>query len=114
MAAGVAPARVVFTSGFSARYTGGVREFDVEAKNLRGVIKEMDAKFPGLGQTLEDETTVAIDGELFEIDFLAPVKPGAEVFLYSEDRGGVGAPAANAPSEPMVATAKIHLKRVSH
>ncbi len=28
MAAGVAPARVVFTSGFSARYTGGVREFE--------------------------------------------------------------------------------------
>ena len=31
-------ARVVFTSGFSRRYTGGVREFTVEAKNLRGVI----------------------------------------------------------------------------
>jgi len=46
MAAGVAPARVVFTSGFSARYTGGVREFEIEAKNLRGVIKVMDAKFP--------------------------------------------------------------------
>lgn len=88
MAAGVAPARVVFTSGFSARYTGGVREFAIEAKNLRGVIKVMDAKFPGLGQTLEDETTVAIDGELFEIDFLAPVKPGAEVFFIPKIEGG--------------------------
>jgi hypothetical protein len=88
MAAGVAPARVVFTSGFSARYTGGVREFEIEAKNLRGVIKAMDAQFPGLGQTLEDETTVAIDGELFEIDFLAPVKPGAEVFFIPKIEGG--------------------------
>ena len=88
MAAGVAPARVVFTSGFSARYTGGVREFEIEARNLRGVIKQMDAKFPGLGQTLEDETTVAIDGELFEIDFLAPVKPGAEVFFIPKIEGG--------------------------
>ena len=25
------PARVVFTAGFSRRYTGGVREFTVEA-----------------------------------------------------------------------------------
>ena len=25
--------RVVFTAGFSRRYTGGVREFEVEAKN---------------------------------------------------------------------------------
>jgi hypothetical protein len=36
------PARVVFTAGFSRRYTGGVREFEVEARNLRGVIKAMD------------------------------------------------------------------------
>ena len=28
-------ARVQFTSGFSRRYTGGVREFTVEAKNER-------------------------------------------------------------------------------
>jgi hypothetical protein len=55
-------ARIVFTSGFSRRYTGGVREFTVEAKNLRGVIKEMDRLYPGLGEHLEEETTVAIDG----------------------------------------------------
>ena len=88
MAAGVAPARVVFTSGFSARYTGGVREFSIEAKNLRGVIKAMDTQFPGLGETLEQETTVAVDGELFEIDFLVPVKPGAEVFFIPKIEGG--------------------------
>ena len=32
-----APARVVFTTGFSRRYTGGVTEFAVAAKTLRGV-----------------------------------------------------------------------------
>ena len=50
-------ARVVFTSGFSRRYTGGVREFTVEAKNLHGVIKAMDRLYPGLGEHLEEETT---------------------------------------------------------
>jgi molybdopterin synthase sulfur carrier subunit len=83
-----APARVVFTSGFSRRYTGGVTEFVVTAKNLRGVIKEMDTQFPGLGETLEQETTVAVDGELYEIDFLVPVKPGAEVFFIPKIEGG--------------------------
>ncbi|HEY1931518.1 MAG TPA: hypothetical protein VGG99_05865 [Acetobacteraceae bacterium] len=83
-----APARVVFTTGFSRRYTGGVTEFAVTAKNLRGVIKQMDTKFPGLGETLEQETTVAVDGELFEIDFLVPVKPGAEVFFIPKIEGG--------------------------
>ena len=53
-------ARVVFTSDFSRRYTGGVHEFTVEAKNLRGIIKEMDRLYPGLGEHLEEETTGAI------------------------------------------------------
>ena len=83
-----APARVVFTTGFSRRYTGGVTEFAVAAKNLRGVIREMDRKFPGLAETLEEETTVAIDGELYEIDFLRPIKPGSEVFFIPKIEGG--------------------------
>ena len=87
MAAGGAPARVVFTTGFSARYTGGVREFEIEAKNLRGVIKAMDTLFPGLGQTLEDETTVAIDGELYEIGFPGAGEAGGGGVFHSEDRG---------------------------
>ena len=83
-----AAARVVFTTGFSRRYTGGVTEFQVAAKTLRGVIREMDRKFPGLAETLEEETTVAIDGELYEIDFLRPIRPGAEVFFIPKIEGG--------------------------
>jgi sulfur-carrier protein len=81
-------ARVVFTSGFSRRYTGGVREFEVEAKNLRGVLKAMDELFPGLAETLEEETTVAIDGELHETGYFQPVPPGAEVFFIPKLEGG--------------------------
>jgi hypothetical protein len=44
-------ARVVFTLGFGR--LGGVREFTVEAKNRRGVIKEMDRLYTGLGERLE-------------------------------------------------------------
>jgi molybdopterin synthase sulfur carrier subunit len=83
-----APARVVFTSGFSRRYTGGVTEFAIEAKTLRGVIKAMDTLFPGLGDHLEEETTVAIDGELHEVGYFQPVKPGAEVFFIPKIEGG--------------------------
>ncbi len=82
------PVRVVFTTGFSRRYTGGVREFEIEARNLRHVIREMDVMFPGLANTLEEETTVAIDGELYEIDFTKPVKEGAEIFFIPKIEGG--------------------------
>ena len=67
-------ARVTFTAGFSRRYTGGRREFEVEAKNLRGVIKAMDQLFPGLGEHLEEETTVAIESS-FVVQLMPP--PGA-------------------------------------
>jgi hypothetical protein len=83
-----APARVVFTSGFSKRYTNGVREFEIEAKNLRGVIRAMDALFPGLGHHLEEETTVAINGELHETGYFQSVPPGAEVFFIPRLEGG--------------------------
>ena len=52
------------------------------------MIKEMDRLFPGLGFHLEEETTIAIDGELYEIDYMQPVKPGAEVFFIPKIEGG--------------------------
>ena len=82
------PARVVFTSGFSRRYTGGVKEFEVVAATLRGVIKEMDRRYPGLGEHLEEETTVAIDGELYEVSYYQPLQPGSEVFFIPKIEGG--------------------------
>jgi hypothetical protein len=83
-----APARVVFTSGFSRRYTGGVKEFAIEAKNMRGVITAMDRLYPGLGETLVEETTVAIDGELYDVGYSQPIQPGAEVFFIPKIEGG--------------------------
>jgi len=82
------PARVVFTGDFSDRYTGGVREFEIEARNLRGVIKKLDELYPGLGEHLEKETTVAIDGELHEVDYTQPVRPGCEIFFIPKIEGG--------------------------
>jgi molybdopterin synthase sulfur carrier subunit len=84
----MATARVVFTAGFSRRYTKGVREFAVEAKNLRGVIKEMDRRFPGLGEHLEEETTVALDGQIHETAYFQPIPEGCEVFFIPKLEGG--------------------------
>src|SRR5271169_2649152 len=81
-------ARVVFTAGFSRRYTGGVREFTVEAKNLRGVIKAMDQLYPGLGHHLEEETTVAIDGAIHETAYFQPIREGCEIFFIPKLEGG--------------------------
>ena len=60
----------------------------MEANNLRGVIRAMENCFPGLGHTLEEETTVAINGELHETGYFQPVPPDAEVFFIPRIEGG--------------------------
>jgi molybdopterin converting factor small subunit len=80
--------KVTFTAGFSRRYTDSIREFEVQAKNIRGVIRAMNELFPGLGETLEEETSIAIDGVIHEVDYTQPVKPGAEVFFIPRIEGG--------------------------
>ena len=81
-------ARVVLSGGFSRRYTGGVREFAIPARNLRGVIKALDKLYPGLGAHLEEETTVAIDGEIHEVGYLQPLRQDSEVFFIPKLEGG--------------------------
>lgn len=83
-----AHARVVLTSGFSQRYTNGVRQFDITASTMRGVIKAMETLYPGLGEHLEEETSVAIDGELHELVYAQPVRPGCEIFFLPRIEGG--------------------------
>ena len=82
-------ARVVLSSGFSRRYTGGTREFEIEAKSLRDVIKALDKLYPGLGEHLEEETTVAIDGEIHDQPtYFQQVRDGCEIFFIPKLEGG--------------------------
>ncbi len=80
--------RVVLTSGFGRAYTGGVKEFDIEANTLRGVINAMNELYPGLGEHLEQETMVAIDGEIRDVVYFQPLQPGCEVFFIPRIEGG--------------------------
>ena len=82
-------ARVQFTTGFSRRYTAGQREFDIEATTMRDVIRALDKLFPGLGEHLEEETTVAIDGEIHDQPtYFQKVRDGCEIFFIPKLEGG--------------------------
>ena len=82
-------ARVVLSSGFSRRYTGGTKEFEIEAATLRDVIRALDKMYPGLGEHLEEETTVAIDGEIHDAPgYYQKLRQGSEVFFIPKLEGG--------------------------
>ena len=72
------PARIVSTSGFSRRYTGGVTEFTVPAKNAR----EMDRLFPGLGGDHRRDRRSDPRNRLLPVG-----AAGHRGILHSEDRG---------------------------
>jgi sulfur-carrier protein len=85
----MATAHVVLSSGFSRRYTGGAREFDIEARTMRDVILALDKMYPGLGEHIEEETTVAIDGEIHDQPtYFQKVRDGSEIFFIPKLEGG--------------------------
>jgi sulfur-carrier protein len=85
----MATAQVTLTSGFSRRYTGGRRDFEIEAKTLRDVIRALDKMYPGLGEHLEEETTVAIDGAIHDAPgYFQKLRDGSEVFFIPKLEGG--------------------------
>ena len=80
--------RVVLSMGASLEHTRGEKEFEIEAKNVRAVIKAMEERFPGIGAFLEEETTVAIDGELHEAADFQPLREGCEVYFLPKIEAG--------------------------
>ena len=70
------------------------------SRNLRGVIKAMDARFPGLGAYLEEETTVAIDGQIHETAYFQRLGEVRRC-TFAEDRGGVRVSASIEPRSPI-------------
>ncbi len=82
-------ARVVLTSGLSDHFTDGKTEFEVEAKDFRSLVLVLDERYPGLGEHLEAEMAVAIDGEIFQDPFLEPIGPQSEVYFLPKIGGGI-------------------------
>ncbi len=80
--------RVMLTGGFSRRYTDGVREFEIQARTVRGVISAMDRLYPGLGEHLEEETSLAVNGVIHEVVYTQIIPADAEVFFIPRIEGG--------------------------
>jgi sulfur-carrier protein len=79
-------AHVVFPEHL-LRYTGGAREVDVTAGNVRELLEELEARFPGSRDVLA-RSAVAIDGQIYQDAFLEALEPASEVFFMQRIEGG--------------------------
>jgi sulfur-carrier protein len=70
------------------RFTHGETTLDVEADTFLRLILELDRRFPGLGQQIEESMAIAIDGEIYQDAYHAPLKLGSEIWLIPKIAGG--------------------------
>ena len=80
--------RVMLAGMTARRFTGGESEFEVEADTVRRMIAELDRRFPGLGQQIDESMAVAIDGEIYQDAYMARLDPESEVVLIPKIGGG--------------------------
>jgi sulfur-carrier protein len=80
--------RVVLWGAVAAELASGTKEFEIEARNVRGVINAMNELIPGLGPILEEETTIAIDGEIYDTTYFQRLEDGCELYFLPKIEAG--------------------------
>ncbi len=79
------------TVHFSAelrRFTDGVAQMELEASNVRRLIRALDERYPGMGERLSEGTSVAIDGNIIPDAEFEDLPDGAEVHFLDTLSGG--------------------------
>jgi molybdopterin converting factor small subunit len=79
--------QVVIPSGLRA-CTSGVDRVALTARDVRGVVAALDARFPGFAEKLGARFAVAIDGEIVQDAWLEPVPAGSELHFLPPLAGG--------------------------
>ena len=55
---------------------------------MRALVRELEARFPGLGAFVEDQMALAIDGEIFQDALGAEIGADSEIVLIPKIAGG--------------------------
>ena len=80
--------KVVLSAIAARRFTGGETVIEIEADTVRRMISELDRRFPGLGHQIDEGMAVAIDGEIYQDAYQAPLKNDSEIVLIPKIGGG--------------------------
>lgn len=80
--------RVVLPTTLARRFCGGRSTFELDARNVRQLVRLLDADHPGLGHEIENTMAMAIDGEIVQDPYLEELRPDSEVFVLPKIGGG--------------------------
>lgn len=80
-------ARVVL-SGTLKRLAGDTALVEVQARDIRQLIRALGERYPALAPHLDGGYAIAIDGEIFQDAWFVPIQPDSEVHFIPAIRGG--------------------------
>jgi molybdopterin converting factor small subunit len=69
-------------------FTGGITSLEIEASNVRQMMRALADRFPELAPHLEEGLAVAIDGQIFQDALLEPIRPDSDVHILPQLAGG--------------------------
>ncbi len=80
-------AQVFFPSALRP-FTGGVKRVEIEASDIRQLLRALEERFPGLRERIESGLAVAIDGEIISDPLLEEVASDSEIHFLPSISGG--------------------------
>lgn len=79
---------VQITHELADAFTSGCTHLNVNAGNVRVLLRMLEAQYPGLGKEIERSHGIAIDGEFFQEPLAEPLSAASEVFVLPRIAGG--------------------------
>lgn len=82
-------AHVFFSSGLR-RLVGGTESVEIEARDVRELLRALDTRFPGVAKQIGDTSAIAIDGEILPHAeaLMERLRPDSEVHFLPQIGGG--------------------------
>ena len=76
-------------SGDLQKLAAGDAVVEIDAQNVKQLLRMLSERYPALAPHLEqDSFAIAVDGEIFQDVWFAPIGPDSEVHLIPAIRGG--------------------------
>ena len=81
-------ARVILT-GRLRELAGSETDLEIDASNVRELLRKLEVCLPGIGQRVEDGLSIAIDGDIIQEPLLEAIGPDSEIHFLPPIQGGV-------------------------
>ncbi len=80
-------ARVILTGNLRA-LAGDTAEIEIDAANVRELLRALEPHVPGIGKRVDDGLSIAIDGDIIQDPLLEPIGSDSEIHFLPSIQGG--------------------------